>query len=247
MRQRVKRTIGDLLRLYDRAAADVEKANEVLTLVLNRVYGHDKDEPPGDLPFAKLRSYRWMWHHAVDGDGIILTSFGYSEHVNSAGRAYWSRSWCSFVKSSLTGKDTIQTVLGRTPHGAMDELAAAGELAEVMSTNDPVLSMEFRRKLRRWNFALQRRTLVHGKIAQTVTHYLGTEFNWTMGGHSAWRKVEIGDGRILTVTGEGDVIFGDAIKVTHMPEATEAMVRPAPYTTGLAERQRRAKEKLHGM
>lgn len=246
MRKRVaakpRRTLGDLFTLRLAILADLRAATAVRDEVLDRVYGGLKG-PPDTGKWDPNPKHRTLFCHVDGRERLKAVRFGWSfrePYRENRGRG-WVMSWCDDWYDGYGDPRLLRDLCGREPKGAIDQLVCAGELHAALQTNDEALALEFHAAYHRENQLWQRKAAVHNEIVHSITTLLEKRHDWRAEKGETWRRLTFEDGTVVTVTNEGEVVFGDAIvdhRFSFLDEATKRNVYPS-----LAERQQRAQER----
>lgn len=236
-----KRTLGQLLSLRGAVVRDVAEAWQRLDAILDRIYegrtGPLKTDPWCSWPRCR-RLFLWT------GKGRLrMLDFGWSHKLNAVGGGFWVRSWSANHYDGYDDVHLINALTGRRPYGAMDQLVAAAEVAEIIGKNDAALAEEFEAADHRLNQLYQRRSVVEQKIGDAIVARLAQAENWTGEGRASWRRITFEDGTVLTVTDKGEVLFRDALIEVPMSLLDPVDVKSAAFPNTLAERQMRALER----
>jgi len=239
--KRRSRTLGDLFELRKEACRGLAAAQERQNEVLSRVYG-GLTGPPDTGRWNAYPHHRTLFCHPPRRESMQAVRFGWSRReVYHGGRdTGWLMSYSQDWYTGYDDRRLIRDVCGREPKGAIDELLCVSEVAKFLDGNDEALALEFDAVTHRVNQLFLRRGLVSAEITVSVQSLLGRRHGWWADKNEAWRRVTFEDGTIITVTSEGEVIFGDVI-VNHNlslhDPSTKRYVNP-----DLAERHRLAQE-----
>lgn len=246
MRERVaakpKRTLGDLFTLRKAILADLQAATAVMDEVLSRVYG-GLQGPPDTGKWNGYPIHRRLFCSPERSQRLKAVRFGWSFHepYRESRRRGWVRSWSEEWYTDYADPRLVRDICGREPKGPIDQLVCAGEVEAALQGNDEALALEFDAIAHRVNQLWQRKAVVVNETTHSVTTLLEKRHDWRAEKGETWRRLTFEDGTVVTVTSEGEVVFGDAIvdhRFSFLDEASKRNVYPS-----LAERQQRAQER----
>jgi len=237
-----KRTIGDLFTLRKAACDTLADARAKQNEVLSRVYG-GLTGPPDTGKWNAYPHHRTLFCQVPRRERLKAVRFGWSfrEPYREDRHRGWVMSWSEDWYEGYGDHRLIRDVCGREPKGQIDQLVCVSEVTEALQQNDEALALEFDDVSHRVNQLWQRCGVLRAEIMSSIHALLEQRHNWRADKTENWRRLTFEDGTIVTVTGEGEVVFGDAIidlNFSFLDPATKRNVYP-----GLAERQQRAQER----
>lgn len=210
-------------------------------VLLERIFeGHKM--PTGYRPDYTVRTMGFEENSAV-----VLYFFGYSKvHYDGGYKERWTQSWNFTRYHGWTDPDLRYKILGRwVTENEVDVLAAMSQIEDWQRSNDEALIREFVRVHGRLGGLHQRLRVVDDEITSTVVKTLekhhGRPENEPPG--QDYTRVVLEDGQVLTVTPDGRLIFGDAVKTVSLPDETIMVKTTRHYADELWRRQQKAKEK----
>lgn len=236
------RTLGDLFSLRKAILADLQAATAVRDEVLNRVYGGLKG-PPDTGKWNPYPKHRTLFCHVDGRERLKAVRFGWSFHepYREGRHRGWVMAWSDDWYDGYGDPRLVRDLCGRDPRGAIDQLVCTSEVHEALADNDEALALEFLHASHRENQLWQRKSVVVNEITHSVTTLLEKNFDWRACKGETWRRIAFEDGTVVTVTSEGEVVFGDAI-VDHTFSFLDPASKRNVYPS-LAERQQRARER----
>ena len=238
------RTLGELFALRLAVLSDIEVVDGARSSLLDRIYG-GQTEPP---VLAQSRSYpthrRLFYTMPSIDDRLRSITFGWSYrdfHIEGK-TPWWTMSWSEDWFKGYGDPRLIREVVGRDPKNEIDELVCAGLVAEALEANDEELGREFANVQHRLNQLWYRHAVVKSSIEHSLHKILTDEHGWKPGRDEPWRKVMFEDGTVVTLTGEGVVMFADVVLTTRVSLLSPAVNR-STWANNLKDRQRRALER----
>jgi hypothetical protein len=238
------RTLGDLFALRRAVLSDIEAVNSARDSLLERIYG-DETEPPAlsksyNYPTRRRLFYTMPW---ID-DRLRTITFGWSyREFRIEGKVGgWAMSWSEDWFKGYGDPRLVREVVGREPKNEIDELVCAGLVAEALEANDEELGREFAKVQHRLNQLWYRHSVVKTSMEHSLHKILADEHGWKPGRDEPWRKVMFEDGTVVTLTGEGVVMFADVVLTTSVSLLSPAVNR-STWANNLKDRQRRALER----
>ena len=238
------RTLGYLFTLRLAVLSDIQVMSDQRDRLLNRIYG-GLAGPPEDGKWNSYPTHRRMFFiRPLRPERVHSISFGWSfvEPGIEGRRRGWTMSWSADWFKGYGDPRLIREVVGRDPKNEIDELVCAGLVAEALEANDEELVRAFADVQHRIEQLWQRHRVVRSSIEHSLLKILAKEHDWRPGRGEPWRKVTFEDGTVVTLTGDGVVMFEDAVATTHISLQSPAGRRET-WPHNLSDRQRRALER----
>jgi hypothetical protein len=241
------RTLGDLFALRLAVLSDIEVVDRARGDLLARVYG-GQTEPPELAKSRPFPTHRRLFYRMSSIDNRLRSiTFGWSyrdsrDHRIQGKTPVWTMSWSEDWFKGYDDPRLVREVVGRDPKNEIDELVCAGLVAEALEPNDEELGRAFAKVQHRLNQLWYRHVVVKTSIEHSLLKILENEHGWKPGRDEPWRKVMFEDGTVVTLTGEGVVMFADVVLTTSVSLLSPAVNR-STWANNLKDRQRRALER----